>query len=62
VAGAVTGVWDLIEPELRGTVFATDLRAEVRPARLELDRLFQYGAIYLGLQQVFKHRRLTEPD
>jgi N-acetylglucosamine repressor len=53
IAGRITAVWDLIEPEVLRGFGSPHLRYAVRPARLSADDSLLHGAVCLSLRETF---------
>lgn len=53
IAGRITAVWDLIEPEVLRCFGSPHLRYAVRPARLSADDSLLHGAVCLSLRETF---------
>ena len=51
--GEITGVWDILQPEITKHLSRLNTRTAIRPAKDNMDQLFLQGAIHLGLRKIF---------
>ncbi len=51
--GEITGLWDVLYPEITKQLSKLNTAAAIRPAKDNIDQLFLQGAIHLGLRKIF---------
>ena len=51
--GEITGLWDILHPEITKQLSKLNTGIAIRPAKDNVDQLFLQGAIHLGLRKIF---------